>query len=330
VVGVDIAGAVTGAADASAGPQRDGGGPRRARASSRLAGDRAGECVAALRPDTSTVNYVRGDVRATGAIAGLGGSGRICVFSSATADLLVDVVGYLTPNGGDRLTPVIPGRLVDTRGGDRVGPRVLRVTMPADAPSGTTAAALNVTVTDAQGDGFVTVYPADGSGNCGAPSPTSNLNFRLGMTRANLVYSTLGGAQSLCVYSSVPTHVIVDLTAYLGPSGVAVFAARTPQRLVDTRLGAGLLRVTQVTTVPLGLDVVAAQLNVTATGPQGDGFLTAWPCADSRPDTSTVNYRVGETSPNGTTVSADGGAVCVASNVPTHVIVDATGAWVRP
>ena len=47
---------------------------------------------------------------------GLGGDGRICVFSSASAHLLVDVVGYLVPNAGDRLTPVVPRRLVDTRG----------------------------------------------------------------------------------------------------------------------------------------------------------------------------------------------------------------------
>jgi subtilisin family serine protease len=290
----------------------------------------SGACLAALRPDTSTVNYVQGDVRATGAIVGLGGGGRICVATSASAHVLVDVVGYLTANAGDRLTPVVPRRLEDTRGDAPVGPRVLRVSVPGDAPGGTSAAALNVTVTEAQGDGFVTVYPADGAGNCGAPTPTSNLNYRRGMTRANLVYGTLGGARALCVYASAPTHVIVDLTGYLGPSGDAVFVPRTPQRLVDTRQGAGVLRVSQTKTVPLALDVVAAQLNVTATAPEGDGFLTAWPCAESRPDTSTVNYRLGETSPNGTTVSAAGGAVCVASNVPTHVIVDATGAWVRP
>jgi hypothetical protein len=201
--------------------------------------------------------------------------------------------------------------------------------MPAGAPGGTTAAAVNLTVTDAQGDGFVTVFPADGAGNCGAPSPTSNLNFRRGMTRANLVYATLGG-RALCVYSSVAAHVIVDLTGYLGPNGEAVFVPGAPQRLVDTRQGAGLLRAAQANSVSLPPGTVAAQLNVTATAPQGDGFLTAWPCGEAQPDTSTVNYRLGETSPNGTTVSAAGGSVCFASNVPTHVIVDSTGAWRRP
>jgi hypothetical protein len=81
--------------------------------------------------------------------------------------------------------------------------------------------------------------------------------------------------------------------------------------------------------VGLDPDAVAAQLNVTATGPEGDGFLTVWPCGGNRPDTSTVNYRVGETAPNGTTVAA-AGSVCFVSNVPTHVIVDLTGTWVRP
>jgi serine protease len=288
----------------------------------------SGDCIAALRPDTSTVNYVRDDVRATGSIIGLGGGGRICVYTSAAAHLLVDVSGYLAADGADRLTPVVPQRLVDTRAEARVGPRVLRVGVPA-APSATAAAAVNVTVTDAQGDGFVTVFPADPAGNCGAPTATSNLNFRRGMTRANLVYATLGGG-AFCVYSSAPVHAIVDLTGYLGPAGDAVFVARNPQRLVDTRQGAGMLRASQATPVSLSAETVAAQLNVTATAPEGDGFLTVWPCRDARPDTSTVNYHVGETSPNGTTVSAAGGSVCYASNVPTHVIIDSTGAWVRP
>jgi subtilisin family serine protease len=287
----------------------------------------AGACDAGARPNTSTVNYVLGDVRATGAIIGLGGGGRICVYTSAPAHLLVDVVGYLTPGAGDRLTAVMPLRLVDTRGEERVGPRVLRVPMPATAPAGTSAAVVNVTVTDAQGDGFLTVFPANGVGVCGSPTPTSNLNFRMGMTRANLVYATLGGG-ALCVYSSVPAHVIVDVTGYLGSGGAAVFVPRTPQRLLDTRLGAGLLRASATGSVAVDPASVAAQLNVTATGPEGVGFLTVWPCSGPQPDTSTVNYRVGETAPNGTTVASGGGAVCFVSNVPTHVIVDVTGTWV--
>jgi subtilisin family serine protease len=287
----------------------------------------AGECDASTRPDTSTVNYVAGDVRATGAIIGLGGGGRICVYSSATAHVLVDVVGYLTPSGGDRLSAVVPQRLVDTRAGERVGPRVLRVPMPPTAPAGTSAAVVNVTVTDAQGDGFLTVFPADSGGACGSPTPTSNLNFRRGMTRANLAYATLGGG-ALCVYTSVPAHVIVDVTGYLGPSGSAVFVPRAPQRLLDTRLGAGRLRASAAGSVAVDAAATAAQLNVTATGPEGDGFLTVWPCGGPQPDTSTVNYRVGETAPNGTTVANGGGEVCFVSNVPTDVIVDITGSWV--
>jgi subtilisin family serine protease len=286
----------------------------------------AGECITGARPDTSTVNFVLGDVRATGAIVGLGGGGRVCVYSSAPAHLLVDVTGYLAPDAPDRLTPVVPQRLVDTRGADYVSPRVLRVGMPAVA-SGATAVAVNLTVTEAQADGFLTAYAADTNGNCGSPSPTSNLNFRRSMTRANLAYVTLGGGV-LCVFSSAPAHVIVDLTAYLGPSGQAVFVARAPQRLVDTRAAGALLAPAGTSSVALAAGTVAAQLNVTATDPGGDGFLTVWPCADARPGTSTVNYRVGETSPNGTTVSAAGGSVCYASNVPTHVIVDSTGAWI--
>jgi hypothetical protein len=67
---------------------------------------------------------------------------------------------------------------------------------------------VNVTVTDPQQAGSVTVYP------CAAPRPTaSNLNFGAGQTIANLAIMSVDQTGALCLYSSAATHLIVDLNA---------------------------------------------------------------------------------------------------------------------
>ena len=48
------------------------------------------------QPNASNVNYVAGDVIANAVIAKVGTDGKVCFFSSAQTDLLVDVSGYYT------------------------------------------------------------------------------------------------------------------------------------------------------------------------------------------------------------------------------------------
>ena len=77
-------------------------------------------------------------------------------------------------------------------------------------PAGASAVVLNVTVTDANGPGYLTVYP------CGGAVPlASNLNFTAGDTRANLVTVPLGTGGKVCFYSYGRTSVIADITGYL-------------------------------------------------------------------------------------------------------------------
>jgi hypothetical protein len=95
-------------------------------------------------------------------------------------------------------TSLVPARLLDTRGLSTVdgqfqggGPLVLGQTVeltvanrggvPIDADS----VALNVTVTEGSGPGFVTVYP------CGSQRPlTSSLNFVVGQSVPNAVITS--------------------------------------------------------------------------------------------------------------------------------------------
>ena len=96
--------------------------------------------------------------------------------------------------------------------------------VPVDA----SAVVLNVTVTEAVGPGFVTVWP------CGVSRPTaSNLNFGLGSTVPNAVVAKVGVGGRVCVFVSNATHLVVDVNGFF-PAG-AEFTALSPSRLLETR-----------------------------------------------------------------------------------------------
>jgi hypothetical protein len=68
---------------------------------------------------------------------------------------------------------------------------------------------VNVTAVQADGDGFVTVWP------CGQPRPTaSNLNVRAGQIVPNLVVAKLGRDGKVCLYSHVGIDLIADLQGW--------------------------------------------------------------------------------------------------------------------
>ena len=80
----------------------------------------------------------------------------------------------------------------------------------ADAPS----TVLNVTVTDAEGAGYVTVYP------CGTPRPlASSVNFVAGVTVANGVVGRVGTSGKVCLFVSDAAHLVVDVAGYFTSSG---------------------------------------------------------------------------------------------------------------
>ena len=68
---------------------------------------------------------------------------------------------------------------------------------------------LNVTVTEPDEPGFVTVYP----GNASRPL-TSNLNYVRGQTIPNAVIVGLGPTGTVDLYTSQTTHIIVDVVGY--------------------------------------------------------------------------------------------------------------------
>ncbi|MFK7917784.1 MAG: HYR domain-containing protein, partial [Ilumatobacter sp.] len=67
------------------------------------------------RPNTSNVNYAAGGIAPNAVLAKLSAAGTVCVFSSATAHLIVDTAGF-TP-ASSTVEAVTPERILETRPG---------------------------------------------------------------------------------------------------------------------------------------------------------------------------------------------------------------------
>jgi len=175
---------------------------------------------------------------------------------------------------------------------------------------------------------------------------TSTINFPVGDARANGVTVALSGTGKLsAVYKAPPgrtTHLILDVTGYyLEGLGGARFVALTPGRRMDTRFPAPQEGLTGAFTANTARTLVvepyqgvpanatAITGNLTVVGQTRAGFVSMTPTADNTPDTSTLNFPVGDTRANGVTGPLSGpgsvGLVYVASGGLTHLILDLTG-----
>jgi hypothetical protein len=280
--------------------------------------------------------------------------GSLCFGSSIDTNLTVTLVGWLSPDGPDptRLPPYLdvtsstvhapglvavpPVRVLDTRSGLGAGSagrvaagETLELDLSDRLSYFSESVVLNVTVTDAQYPGFVTVYP------CDEDQPTaSNLNYVSGETIPNLVTVPVSGDGSVCMYTSGETHLIADFAGTYEVGGGQATNPIVPTRIVDTRSGlgapkaklaAGTAQRFQVTGgssgVPAGASAVT--MNVTVTAPDAGGFLTVYPCDSSQPVVSNLNYSADQTIPNLVTVKlAADGSVCMVASSATHIIVD--------
>ena len=302
------------------------------------------------RPVASSMNAPNGGgIVANEVIAKLSPTGTVCLYSSTPTDLAADVTGYVpTSSGVESLAPV---RLLDTRpSGETVddqfekGGKVtaggmieLKVVNRGGVPAtGVGAVVLNVTMIRPDGNGFVTIYP------CGTRPVASSMNApNGGGIVANEVIAKLSPTGTVCLYSSTPTDLAADVTGYVPTSsGVESLA---PVRLLDTRpsgetvddqfekggkvTAGGMIELKVVNRggVP-ATGVGAVVLNVTMIRPDGNGFVTIYPCG-TRPVASSMN------APNGGGIVANEviaklsptGTVCLYSSTPTDLAADVTG-----
>lgn len=100
----------------------------------------------------------------------------------------------------------------------------------------------NVTVTDPQAGGYLTVCPP------GPKSPTSSVNFVKGQTVANGGFFSVGLVEdyfAIRVYASATTHVVVDVTGYTvvqQPGPQAPTTTKRSARITRTPLSATTAR----------------------------------------------------------------------------------------
>jgi hypothetical protein len=248
------------------------------------------------------------------------------------------------PTGTAAFTAVSPTRVLDTRDGTGssagkvAAAGSIRLVVPtAVVPADATSVALNVTLTEPSGPGFVRVWPGGE-----APPETSNLNATAaGETVANLVVTRLGPGRTVDLYTQASAHLVVDVTGYWRPATAASagrFRPIVPGRLADTREGLGVA----AGVVPAGgsrriqvlgrggvpsSGVSAVALTVTATDAAAAGYVTVWPGGAARPYASTLNPTGrGDIRSNGALVpvGADG-TVELFTYAATDLVVDVTG-----
>jgi hypothetical protein len=176
------------------------------------------------RPTVSNLNITTaGQAIANQVIVPMSLDGKVSFFSSDGADVIVDVAGYFTDASAASastglFTPVVPGRVFDTRSGSpaKLGPStatrtaIVTVNGKGNLPAtGMSAVAMNLTATDTGTGGFVSAWP-------------SSLTQPLVST---LNWSDVG--------DTVPNHAIVRVSA----SGQASFYASTSAQLLADSAG---------------------------------------------------------------------------------------------
>jgi hypothetical protein len=182
-------------------------------------------------PTASNVNYAKGQDIPNFVIATPGVSGEVCVFSSAPADVIVDVSGYFEQGTGFTATAA-PVRLLDSRETTRIAAgtsKQLTVAGDLGIAADARGVAMNVTAVGASADGFMTVYP------CGQSTPVaSNLNYTKARDVANFVLAKPGTDGKVCFYSDKTVDIVVDVAGYYGANS-SFTPIPNPTRILDTR-----------------------------------------------------------------------------------------------
>ncbi len=295
-------------------------------------------------PPTSNLNYLAGATRAAHAVVTLAADASICIFSMTNTDVLVDVTGsYSTDPAALRFHAQPPERIYDSRlsGGAWRAGETRAIAMPPSAA----AVAINLTITQPVGAGFVTVFP------CQATLPVvSNINYSAGQVVANLVETGVSDG-TICVYSMARTHIVIDLEGTYDTADDGLrYQAVAPTRLVDTRTGVGSVfgRVAldagplgvwpsnaPVATTAVPADVKALMVSMIAVAPRTAGWGEIGPCLEPGSGTpyqsSTLNFVAGDVVANQAitpTQAASGADVCTFATSPAYHVVDLTGWFV--
>jgi len=302
------------------------------------------------QPFVSTLNSSGGSVVANAALVPAGSGGAVSAYVSDATDVILDINGYFDTAAGATsysFYPAPPCRIADTRNptGQFGGPsmsagqtRDFPIPLGSCAiPSTVTAYSLNVTaVPDTNSLGYLTTWPT------GSPLPlVSTLNSQTGKVVANAAIVPAGTNESISVFVTDPTDVVLDFDGYFGQPGSAgalTFYPLAPCRVADTRNAAGPFggpemgaQSTRSFAIPasgcnIPATAAAYSLNVTVVPDGLLAYLTAWPTGSAQPYVSTLNSSDGSVVANAAIVPAGAnGAISIYVTDSTQVILDING-----
>ena len=301
------------------------------------------------RPLASNLNFSAGVTVANMVVVKVGEGGRVNLYNhSGSTHVVADLAGWYGRGGAEGrsgYSTLPPARILDTRialgaPGARVGPGAtvaMHVGGRGGVPAaGVSAVVLNVTATESTSGSYLTAWP-DGS----ARPLASNLNWATGQTVPNLVVVKVGPNGVVNLYNNQGSvHLIADVAGWYGSAGAnggAMYSSLAPSRIYDSRdvpgdmaklglMSAVTVQVTGKGGIPTS-GASAVVLNVTATEPTADSFLTVSPGGEPVPLASNLNYTAGQTAPNLVVVKvgADGTVRLYNHAGWVHLIVDVAG-----
>ncbi len=286
------------------------------------------------RPDTSIVNFQAGQDSANSTIVRVGDNDSIDVYSSVSADIIVDVTGVFRDADrarAGRFVPVTPRRILDSRAPGavvgRLGPdQSVTLPMPSEAPADAVAVAVNVTAVDAPG-GYLTGH---GAGRSRPESSFLNANANGTPTASAVILPTT--RSGVTIWSSAGGNVLVDIVGYFTgpsapPSSNGLFVPTAPDRILDTRSQGPQVFRNGARELALPFpDAAAIVTNLTLDLTDDAGFVTAYPAGTKLPGVSAVNpNRRDHTLPNMAITRTSTRGTAYFSTTSTHVIVDLNG-----
>lgn len=179
-------------------------------------------------PGTSTINFVKGDIKGNSLTVALSGTGSLSATYMSnpgnSTDLVFDVTGYYTADAsGAKYVPLTPTRLLDTRVGNGLSgklsantPAPFQISGRGNVPSSATGITGNVTVVNETNSWSIFLGP-DPTASPG----TSTLNFVKGDIKGNglAVALSTGGTLSATYVSTSgnTTDLVLDVTGYFVP-----------------------------------------------------------------------------------------------------------------
>lgn len=245
-------------------------------------------------------------------------NGEICITSTATAAVRVELVAQLDANGAGA-QPIATRRAFDSRVSGRLA---ANTPVPISAatlgvPDNATAVSASFSVVGSAAAGVLSVGPCGDS----VWQAAFVANATTSVSGVMLVNNA-----GLCVTSSVATDLVVDISGYFAP-GTGMLSPVTSLRRFDSRTTGTTIGSTPASVMIPGFDdwptaTPMAQVHITMIAGAAEASVFAWPCGQPQPAAAVGVVRSKSVNTVSAMVGLTNGTLCLASSQPIHIIVD--------